>query len=55
MNKLSEFEKDIADVLKKHGVGALVKTHDEVLAIYVTTCIAALRSAKVAHSAHDNA
>lgn len=53
MSKLSDFEKDIASVLNKHGIDAQAKTPDYILAAYVTTCIAALKSAKVAQAAHE--
>lgn len=53
MSKLADFERDIAKVLNKHGVDAQAKTPDYILAAYVTTCIAALKSASVAQAAHE--
>lgn len=52
---INEFEKDIAEVMQKHDLHKLTKTEPEILAQYVTTCIAALKSAKVAQEAHEKA
>lgn len=45
MSKLQEFEKDIADTIAKHNLDGFAEMHAQVLAKYVTTCIAALKSA----------
>lgn len=53
MSKLEAFEKEIASVLNKHGVDSQTKTPDFILASYITTCIAALKAAKLAQEAHE--
>lgn len=53
MSKLKELEKDIAEVLNKHGIDSFTKTPDYILASYVVTCLSALKTAKVAQAAHD--
>ena len=50
---ISDFEQDLAEVLKKHQMDKLTKTEDYILAAYITTCIAELKSARVAQVAHD--
>ena len=45
MSKLAEFEKDIAEVINKHGLDNFANTPDFILAKYVTTCLAALKTA----------
>ena len=50
---ISDFEKDLAEVMKKHDMDKLTKTEPIILAGYVTTCIAALKTAKVQQCAHD--
>jgi hypothetical protein len=52
MKKIDEVEKDIAEVLNKHGLDSLTQTPDFILASYIVTCIAALKSAKVAEASH---
>jgi urease accessory protein UreF len=52
MSKLAEFEKDMAAVLNKHGIDVQANTQNYILAAYVTTCIAALKSANVAQTAY---
>lgn len=53
MRKLDDLEKDLAEVLNRHGIDASAKVPDYILASYVVTCIAALKSAKVAQVAHE--
>jgi hypothetical protein len=53
MRKLEIFEKEIAEVLNKHGIDSQTKTPDFILASYITKCIAALKAAKIAQETHE--
>jgi hypothetical protein len=53
MSKLSEFESEIATVINKHGVDSFTKTPDYILAKYVVTCIASLKTALVEKETHE--
>lgn len=52
---INDLEKEIAEVMERHDLHKLTKTEPIILAQYVTTCIAALKSAKVAQAAHEKA
>lgn len=53
MKALDQLERDLAEILNKHGVDAATKTPDYILAAYVVTCMAGFKQAKVAQIAHE--
>lgn len=53
MSKILEIEKDLAAVLNKHGVDSMAGVPDYILASYLVTCIAALKTANKSINAHN--
>lgn len=47
MSNLDDFERDIAEVVNRHGLDNKIGIPDYILAKYVTTTIAALNTANV--------
>ncbi len=47
MSKIEELEKDIAKVLNKHCVDSSTNVPDFILAKFMVTCVAALKTAVV--------
>ena len=53
MSKIKDFENDIAEVINKHGLDKFANMPDYVLAKYVTTCLASLKTANEEKRLHE--